>query len=449
MKLDPYAGVVETARALAAGDASARELLEATLARIASLNPRLHALRTVLTESARREADRVDRRRAAGRAAGSLAGLPVAVKEIIDTVPVACSAGLSFLADHRPERDAPVVRRLRRAGAVIVGLSVTDPGAFGVRTAEVTHPQAPECTVGGSSGGSAAALAAGLAMAALGSDTGGSIRIPSACCVTAGLKPTRGRVPLEGVRPLVWSLDHVGPMTRRVADLAAVQNVLDSGFARMTSEPSDRVVIGHDPRYAADAEPEVAAGLEAAHAACRRLGWELREVVLPPPDDALAIHAVIFCSEAAAYHFAAFPDHRGDYPETTRRLLELAERQTGFEYVQAMRRRAEMTAVVDRLFRYVDAMIVPTLPVLPPERDAAKVEIDGRAHDFTLALVRYTCLFDHTGHPVVAMPASVLGPGVATSVQVVGARGRDAALLTLAARLEAFLDLDVDYRVRA
>jgi aspartyl-tRNA(Asn)/glutamyl-tRNA(Gln) amidotransferase subunit A len=341
------------------------------------------------------------------------------------------------------------VRRLRRAGAVIVGLSVTDPGAFGVRTAEVTHPQAPERTVGGSSGGSAAALAAGLAVAALGSDTGGSIRIPSACCVTAGLKPTRGRVPLEGVRPLVWSLDHVGPMTRRVADMAAVQNVLDSGFARMASEPSDRMVIGHDPRYAADAEPEVAAGLEAAHAACHRLGWELREVLLPPPDDALAVHAVIFCSEAAAYHFAAFPDRRGDYPETARRLLELAETQTGFEYVQAMRRRAEMTAVVDRLFREVDAMIVPTLPVLPPERDAAKVEIAGRAHDFTLALVRYTCLFDHTGHPVVVMPASVLGPGVATSAQVVGARGRDAALLTLAARLEACLDLDVDYRVRA
>jgi Asp-tRNA(Asn)/Glu-tRNA(Gln) amidotransferase A subunit family amidase len=363
-------------------------------------------------------------------------------------VPAACSAGLPFLADYRPERDAVVVRRLRRAGALVVGLSVTDPGAFGVRTAEVTHPQAPERTVGGSSGGSAAALAAGLAVAALGSDTGGSIRIPSACCATAGLKPTRGCVPLEGVRPLVWSLDHVGPMTRRVADLAAVQKVLDPGFARMASAPPERVVIGHDPRYAADADPEVAAGLEAARAACRRLGWQLREVVLPPPDDALAVHAVIFCSEAAAYHFAAFPEHRNDYPETARRLLGLAETQTGFQYVQAMRRRADMTAAVDLLFREVDAVLVPTLPVLAPARDVPEVEIAGRARDFTLALVRYTCLFDHTGHPVVAMPASVVGPGVATSVQVVGARGRDAALLTLAARLETALGLDVDYRVR-
>jgi Asp-tRNA(Asn)/Glu-tRNA(Gln) amidotransferase A subunit family amidase len=448
MQLDPYAGVVETARALATGEVSARALLEATLARIASLNPRLHALRTVLTESAWREAERVDRRRTAGLPAGALAGLPVAVKEIIDTVPAACSAGLPFLADYRPERDAVVVRRLRRAGAHVVGQSVTDPGAFGVRTAEVTHPQAPERTVGGSSGGSAAALAAGLALAALGSDTGGSIRIPSACCATAGLKPTRGCVPLEGVRPLVWSLDHVGPMTRRVADLAAVQKVLDPGFARMASAPPERVVIGHDPRYAADADPEVAAGLEAARAACRRLGWQLREVVLPPPDDALAVHAVIFCSEAAAYHFAAFPEHRNDYPETARRLLGLAETQTGFQYVQAMRRRADMTAAVDLLFREVDAVLVPTLPVLAPARDVPEVEIAGRARDFTLALVRYTCLFDHTGHPVVAMPASVVGPGVATSVQVVGARGRDAALLTLAARLETALGLDVDYRVR-
>jgi Asp-tRNA(Asn)/Glu-tRNA(Gln) amidotransferase A subunit family amidase len=113
-----------------------------------------------------------------------------------------------------------------------------------------------------------------------------------------------------------------------------------------------------------------------------------------------------------------------------------------------MRRRADMTAAVDLLFREVDAVLVPTLPVLAPARDAPEVEIAGRARDFTLALVRYTCLFDHTGHPVVAMPASVVGPGVATSVQVVGARGRDAALLALAARLETALGLDVDYRLR-
>ena len=215
------------AAALESGELSSVDLTDQTLDRIERLNPRLCALSDVTADSARREAARADRRRARDVRVEPLTGIPVAVKDIIDTTPAVCSSGLDFLSDYRPETDAKVVRQLRRAGAVVVGVSASDPGAFGVRTAAVTHPQAPERTVGGSSGGSGAALAAGLAFAALGSDTGGSIRIPSACCVVAGLKPTRGRVSLEGVRPLVWSLDHVGPMTRSARDLGLVQQALD------------------------------------------------------------------------------------------------------------------------------------------------------------------------------------------------------------------------------
>ncbi len=445
-----FDNLATVARRLWEGEVTAVQLTELALERIAAQNSRLNALSEVLTDTARREAARVDQRRRAGRPLGVLAGVPVVAKEIIDTTPAVCSAGLPYLADYRPARDAPVVRRLRRAGAVIVGVSVSDPGAFGVRTAAVTHPQASELTVGGSSGGSGAALAAGLCFAALGTDTGGSIRIPSACCVTSGLKPTRGRVSTEGVRPLVWSLDHVGPMTRRVSELAAVEAVFDPRFARTrTAEASGRVVVGHDPAYYADAEPAVKQGMDAALDACRSLAVEVREVSLPRPDDVIDMHAVIFCAESAAYYLARFADRRNEFPETQRTLIDLAETHTGYQHVQAMRARAEITRRVDGLFDEVSYLLSPTLPVLAPRRDAPAIMVAGRELDFTLALVRYTCLFDHTGHPVVAMPASVVGTGVGTGIQIIGPRNRDADVIAFAERIERSLGLDIDYSVSA
>ena len=437
------------AAALERGEIGAVGITEQALDRIERLNSRVCALSDVTADSARREAARADRRRARGARTEPLTGIPVAVKDIIDTTPAVCSSGLDFLSDHRPAADAKVVRQLRRAGAVIVGVSASDPGAFGVRTAAVTHPQAPDRTVGGSSGGSGAVLAADFAFAALGSDTGGSIRIPSACCAVAGLKPTRGRVSLEGVRPLVWSLDHVGPMTRSVRDLALIQPVLDPRFRR--SAPIDRgrpVRIGYAPAFYRDAVREVKAGLQSALDGCRALGAEVMEVVLPEPDDVIEIHGIVFCAESAAYHRATFPGRRNDYPPLVRRFLGYADDHTGADYVAAMRRREEMTRGVEALFDGIDILIVPTLPVPAPQRDTETLTLAGREHEFTLGMVRYTCLFDHTGHPVVAMPVEVLGPGVAVSAQVVAPLGRDAVAVDFAQRLEGEMDLRIDYDVR-
>ena len=438
------------AAALKRGEFSSADLVNQALDRIERLNPRLCALSDVTADTARREAARADRRRARGVPRGPLSGIPVAVKDIIDTTPAVCSSGLDFLSDYRPESDAKVVRQLRRAGAVIVGVSASDPGAFGVRTAAVTHPQAPERTVGGSSGGSGAVLAADLAFAALGSDTGGSIRIPAACCAVAGLKPTRGRVSLEGVRPLVWSLDHVGPMTRSVRDLASVQPVLDPRYRR--SAPADHqrsVRVGHAPEYYRDANPAVQAGFHSALEACRDLGAEIVEVGLPEPDSVIGIHGIIFCAESAAYHRSAFADRWDDYPPLVRRFLGYADDHTGADYVAAMRRREELTRGVEALFDEIDILMMPTLPVPAPRRDTETLTLAGREHEFTLAMVRYTCLFDHTGHPVVAMPVEVIGPGVAVSVQVVAPLGRDAAAVDFAQRLEKAMGLRIDYDVRA
>ena len=444
-----YATLGAVAEALRGETVSSVALVDDALGRIAALNPRIHALSEVLGESARAAARRSDERRAAGSRLHDVAGVPVAVKDLIDTTPAVCSAGLPFLRDYRPARDAPVVRRLRRAGAVVVGVTETDPGAFATRTPQTTHSQAPALTVGGSSGGSGAALAAGLCFAALGTDTGGSIRVPAACCMITGLMPTFGRVPTEGVRPLVWSLDHVGPLTRRAADLAAVARVIDTGFERTRRrKPGAPVVIGHDPAYYDDADEAVKRGFKQALDACGTLGATFREVSLPRPGDVMEIHLAIFSAEAAAYHLATFPEHRDEYQELARLSFDFAEKQTGMDYVRSTRRRAELTAQVDAALRDVDFLLAPTLPVLTPARDAAEVKIGGKSHEFTLGLVYYTCLFDHTGHPVVAMPASVEGPGMGASVQIVAPRNRDADAVAFAERLEAALDLDIDFTVR-
>ena len=436
----PYGTLREAARALAQGRISARELTDAVLARIDALNPTLCAFTDILADQAQNEAARIDRQRASRVNLGPLAGIPVAIKDLIDTVPAICSGGLPFRVDHRPTRDAVVVRRLRHAGAIVVGVTATDPGAFGVRTAAVTHPLAPDRTVGGSSGGSGAALAAGLAYGALGTDTGGSIRIPAACCGITGLKPTFGRVSTVGVLPLASSLDHVGPMARSVSDLAPLAAALDPHYqetARLGRRR--RFIVGYDPGYAADAEPLAATGLDRALALCGKLGGEVRPVSLPKPADATETHLAIFCADAADFHLAAFPDRLSSYPPFARSMLQLANTLPGYRYRRALRHRARMRAALRTVFSEVDFVIVPTLPVPPPFKDAETVAVGGEQLDFTLALIRYTFIFDHTQNPVVSFPVLEAAPGIGASVQVVANTNRDADAVTFAGRLETLL----------
>ena len=411
------------------------------LSRIEVLNPTLHAFTDVLSAQARSEAARIDRQRAAKKSLGPLAGIPIAVKDLIDTVPAICSGGLPFRNDYRPARDAVAVRRLRQAGAVVVGVTATDPGAFGVRTAAVTHPLAPDRTVGGSSGGSGAALAAGLAYGALGTDTGGSIRIPAACCGIAGLKPTFGRVSTEGVLPLASSLDHVGPMARVASDLEVLAAVLDpryEGTARL--QRRRRILVGYDPEYSADAERSAAAALDRALVLCGKLGAQTRKISLPKPAEAAGTHLAIFCADAADFHLAAFPESLSSYPAMPRSLLELAETLPGYRYLRALRHRAELRARLKAVFSEVDFVLVPTLPVPPPLRDAESVTVGGKKMDFTLGLIRYTFIFDHTQNPAVSLPVLNVAPGIGASVQVVADINRDADAVTFAARLESLLE---------
>ncbi|WP_137392242.1 amidase [Rhodoligotrophos defluvii] len=427
---------------LASGEVSATELARHMLARIETLNPRVNALSEVIADRALADAARIDDMRRQGVPLGPLAGIPVIAKDNMDTVPAACPGGLPFLSGHRPAQDAPAVQRLRRAGAVVLGVAHSDPGTFGVRTDAVLHPHQPELIAGGSSGGSAAALAAGFAPIALGSDTGGSIRIPSACCLTVGLKPTYGRVPKEGVLPLAPSLDHVGPMARGVRDLAILAAVLDD----MPSSPAAEgpLVIGVDAAYYGDADDRVKQGMEVAMAACRDLGWSIREVSLPAPTDFMSWHMLTVGWEAAHYYRAAGYDQRPDLPQLAADLFAAIRRYSGADYAQALRRRGTFRAQVEQALQTVDFLLLPTLAVPTPRRGDRTVFIAGVEHEFTAALVRYTSLFNHTGHPALALPATREAPGRGIGVQLVGRHHDDGALLAAAERLEAELALPVD-----
>lgn len=418
--------------AVGRGDISAEDLISHFVARGEERNTTIGAVRFLAADQALEAAQEIDQRRKAGGPLPPLAGVPVVVKENCDTAGVPCSAGLSFRADNRPPANAPVVTRLRDAGAIILGVSVSDPGAFGVRTIEVTHPDDAALTVGGSSGGSAAALAAGLCLAAIGTDTGGSIRIPSACCGTVGLKPSFGALPMDGVYPLIPSLDHVGPMARNVEDLTLMWDALCGG--RQSGRPTRS--IGFDPQWIRDANPVVAKGLALVLERLERTGMIVKEVELPDLDDILEMHGRIFFVEGAAYHCANFGEDIPNYPAMAQEWFEMARHMPVADYVHACERRVRFTSVVDQLLEEVDLILTPALSVLHPQKDAPQLFVSGKPLDFTLAMVRQTCLFNHTGHPALAMPmkkSTVMPP---PSLQIVGRRGDESKILDFGKSIE-------------
>ncbi|MCE2978408.1 MAG: amidase [Betaproteobacteria bacterium] len=431
----------------------ARPLIEALLQRIGREDASLHALSARTEPSALAAAERLDALAPALRGALPLAGMPVVVKDLIDTPPAACRGGLDLFAGWYPAVPAEAVRRLEAAGAVVVGVAETDNAGFGVRTAQVRHPRAPGHTVGGSSGGSAAAVAAGWVPAALGTDTGGSIRIPAACCGVVGFKPTWGRVPVRGVRTLVASLDHVGPIACDVATLRRVQQVLDpDGVPALDPAPSDglrwgQLRIGIEGSRVAECDPATSAAIERAIERLAAAGARLAPVDLPGDPLLDRVHETVFCHEAAQAWRAVLrdPQQLARLPLMVRNTLLAGAAMAPGAYQAAMAERMRLRDTIDRLLDSVDLLLCPTVPVLAPRVDARQVRLRGRDHGFTGLLIRDTRLFNHTGHPALALPLP-LPPSEAdsadprqASLQLVAAAGRDGWLLEAAQAIEALL----------
>ena len=449
-----YQPLTTVAAAVREGTRTAEELTELMLDRIAALDPGLRSYASVLGDRARQSARVLDAEARAGQWRGTLHGVPIAVKDLLDLAGTLTASGTRVMAAHRSASTATVVERLEQAGTVIIGKTQLTEGAFAVHHPQIPAPINPwdrECWTGVSSSGSGVAVAAGMAWGALGTDTGGSIRFPSASCGLVGLKPTYGRVSRHGAFPLSDSLDHIGPMTRTVADAAVILGVIagrDARDATTLPEPVpdylgsinqsiEGLAIGVDWQYAeAGVAPPVKAAVREAAKQLVARGARIVEVTLPPIWRDLVQGWNITCGiECARAHAPYFPARRTEYGPVLAALLDLGLRSTAEQYAVLEQRRELFRAELNALFARVDVLLMPNMPWLPlraEEMDAAtgaapagrEAEFEARA-----AATTFTAPFNYSGHPTITLPLSVGAEGLPRSIQLVGPWLGEARLL--------------------
>lgn len=445
------------ARKLRARQLSARDLTEQCLQRITELQPRLNAFIGVMADQARRDAETADRELAMGHDRGPLHGVTIAVKDLIDINGVPTTAASRVRERHVATADAPVIGRLRDAGAVIIGKTNLDEFAFGTTSdnsafGPVRHPIDDSRSPGGSSGGSAVAVAAGMALAALGTDTGGSIRIPAAACGICGLKPTLGEISLERVVPLSSTLDHLGPFARTVTDVALVYQILaglqtpapDGQGAARGPRPSTQNLRLAIPRgYLTELlDADVRARFDEAVAALRAGGASITDVEIPDAAATPAVYIHIHSSEGATYHAQTLDAVPDLYTPVVRRRLEVGRYVMAQDYVRARRGRAMLRAQVDAALEECDALILPTLPIPAPRTGAENVLVNGASEPVRALMLRQTQLFNVTGHPAISIPCGTTGGKLPCGLQLVGHRHRTHALLSVAAFAERSMGLE-------
>jgi aspartyl-tRNA(Asn)/glutamyl-tRNA(Gln) amidotransferase subunit A len=433
------------------------ELTRAHLDRIRRLDRDLLAYITVLCDEALAAAAAAEREIAAGGYRGPLHGIPIALKDLVLTRGLRTTCGSRILRDWVPDADATVTRRLADAGAILLGklnLHEFAYGPTGVNPHYGTsrNPWDRRRIPGGSSSGSGVAVAAGLAAGALGTDTGGSVRIPAALCGIVGLKPTYGRVSRAGVIPLAWSLDHVGPMTRTVTDAALMLQVL---AGRDPADPSSVAVPVPDYRRAMQGEvrglrlglpkdlfferlnPEVRAAVLAAARSLEGLGAVVEEVPLAKIHHAGPASFAIIASEATAYHEPYLRARAAEYGEDVRARLTTGQFVLAHQYLKAQRARQVIRAEVDAVLTRVDALLTPTTPVPAPGLEEREVTVDGLTEDARWWLIRCTRPINVTGHPALSVPCGVTAAGLPIGLQLVGRFFDEATLLRIGHAFEA------------
>ncbi len=438
--------IQEASQQIRAGEISPVALTEDCLARIKQLNPALNAFITVTAESALEQARQAEVEIRSGKYRGPLHGIPLALKDIVDTAGVRTTAASHLFEKRIPPEDAFIVKRLKSAGAVLLGKLNLHEFAYGgsgiIGSFGITrNPWDTERITGGSSSGSAAAVAAGLCLGAIGTDTAGSIRLPSSFCGISGFKPTFGLVSAHGVVPLAPSYDHVGPMGRTAEDCALMLDAIaayDSwdpnsstvqrgGYAQVLGEPTTQLRLGKpDLFFFDDLDPEVAAAFDEATGVAHSMASEIKSVSIPLDAD-----RTVHLYEAYQYHAKYLPGSPEEYqPETLRRIMA-GEKVTAGEYQEKKAALLEQRRRATSIFDDVDLILTPTVPVLPPTIAELQAHPE-QLRPAEIVMLRNTRPYNVLGLPSVSIPCGFSKGGLPIGLQITGAAHEDAMVLRFA-----------------
>lgn len=430
-----YLELTELTRRIHAGEISSVEATRAQLSRIETLDRRLRSYALVTAELALEQAGQADAEIRRGEIKGPLHGAPIAVKDLCWTKGIPTAAGMTIHKHFVPDRDATVVSRLRAAGTVLLGKLQMTEGAYAEHHPSIPpplNPWHPDHWVGASSSGSGVATAAGLCYGSLGSDTGGSIRFPSAANGITGLKPTWGRVSRHGAYELAATLDHIGPMTRSAADAAAMLGAIagaDPDDPTASQAPVPDYLAGmrrglQGVRVAVDQDwnttgvhPDAARAVEQAVAVIAGLGAEIRPVRFPNAEAVIADWIPYCAIETAVAHEETYPSRKSEYGSVLAGLIETGRSQSGMDYQKMILRRNEFRGRVARFFETADLLVVPAQPYASPT--LAELAAMVQEPDKLSALLRFTAPFDMSGNPTITLPCGFTGHGTPLGVQFV------------------------------
>lgn len=443
--------ITELAPQIREGKLSPVELTRQTLARIEKLQPVLNAYITVTADLALEQARRAEQEIGAGKYRGPLHGIPYAAKDLFYTKGVRTTVGSKILADFVPDYDAAVIEKLDAAGAILVGKAGLHEWALGITSnnphfGAIRNPWDRERIPGGSSGGSAVALAADLCSFSLGSDTGGSIRIPASFCGLVGLKPTFGRVSRHGVFPLGHTLDHAGPFGWTVEDAALVYEAIAGYDARDTSSvsrplslplfPPEARLEGKKigvPRnfYFENLDPDIEDAVGDAVVVLENLGAAIIDVEVPDIEEFNTIAQLILLAEAASVHHRRIEDRPMDFGEDVRALLQSGRFILASDYLDAQRRRREFNDAFNRLLEDVDVIVTPTIPIKAAKIGQKTVKVGGQEVDARLGTTRFMRALNMAGLPLLSIPCGFDSEGMPIGLQIIGNLFDEAGVLEI------------------
>jgi aspartyl-tRNA(Asn)/glutamyl-tRNA(Gln) amidotransferase subunit A len=459
-----YLSIQQAAEDLRSGLVTPTELLAEMLERIDALDEQIKAFVTVIRDEAFKEAEQAENEQRTGLFRGPLHGIPLAIKDLIAVKQVRMTAGSRVLEDYIAAEDATVVELLRRAGAVIVGKTQTHEFAYGTYTPLTRNPWDLERVPGGSSGGNGAALAAGMVLGAIGTDTGGSIRIPAACCGVTGLKPTYGRVSCSGVIPLSWSLDHVGPMGRCAEDCAALFDTIahyDPHDPNSISYPPPktyemlhsndlqgslsiqglRLGVPQDA-FVDPLDPEVRLAWRSSLLVLKEAGAQVNALELPRAT--FATYRTIQKPEASLAHMEkGWLDERLElYGEPTRTRLLEGQTIKAVDYLHAQHQRRTFASSLRAAMQHIDALVLPTIPIpaVPVPQMYQEISIEGVRENSGDAMLRLTMPFNLAGLPAITFPCGFNSQGLPLGLQVVGKPFEEGLILRIAHAYQQLTD---------